>query len=73
MLLLGNERQGTPMKYIEVKKKTICHVYFFKMMDSFIEIPQYGIVRSLNVHISAVICIWECVKQKKGLKSEEEK
>lgn len=37
------------------------------MMDAFIEIPQYGIVRSLNVHISAVICIWECVKQKKGL------
>jgi len=36
-------------------------------MDAFIEIPQYGIVRSLNVHISAVICIWECVKQKKGL------
>ena len=47
------------------------------MMDAFIEIPQYGIVRSLNVHISAVICIWECVKQKKGLtnnggKGEEE-
>ena len=42
-------------------------------MDAFIEIPQYGIVRSLNVHISAVICIWECVKQKKGLTTGNEK
>jgi hypothetical protein len=42
------------------------------MLDAFIEIPQYGKIRSLNVHISAVICIWECVKQKKGLKSIEE-
>ena len=34
-------------------------------MDEFIEIPQFGQIRSLNVHISAVICIWECIKQKK--------
>lgn len=42
-----------------------------KMLDAFIEIPQYGKIRSLNVHISAVICIWECVKQKKGLTADK--
>lgn len=34
-------------------------------MDEFIEIPQFGRIRSLNVHISAVISVWECVKQKR--------
>jgi len=52
ILLLGNESLGTPVEYIQV-------------MDEFIEIPQFGQIRSLNVHISAVICIWECIKQKK--------
>jgi len=44
ILLLGNESLGTPVEYIQV-------------MDEFIEIPQFGQIRSLNVHISAVICI----------------
>jgi len=52
ILLLGNESLGTPVEYIQV-------------MDEFIEIPQFGQIRSLNVHISAVICVWEYIKQKK--------
>ena len=32
-------------------------------MDVCVEIPQFGVIRSLNVHISAVICVWQYVKQ----------
>ncbi|KAL4503236.1 hypothetical protein ABPG72_000842 [Tetrahymena utriculariae] len=51
ILLLGREKTGIPLEYIEI-------------LDECVEIPQFGQVRSLNVHISAVICIWEFVKQK---------
>ena len=50
VLLLGNEKEGMPIKYIQ-------------LMDACIEIPQYGMVRSLNVHVSGAICIWEYTKQ----------
>ncbi|EGR29953.1 hypothetical protein IMG5_145440 [Ichthyophthirius multifiliis] len=46
ILLLGKEKTGIPPEYIEI-------------LDMCIEIPQFGQIRSLNVHISAVICIWE--------------
>ena len=39
-------------------------IFIKKILDFCIEIPQFGTIRSLNVHISAVICIWEYVKQK---------
>lgn len=51
VLLLGKERTGVPIEFIEV-------------LDSCVEIPQFGTIRSLNVHISAVICVWEYVRQK---------
>ena len=50
LLLLGNEATGVPNKYL-------------KQADLCIEIPQYGVVRSLNVHTSASIIMWEYVKQ----------
>ena len=28
-----------------------------------VEIPQLGLVRSLNVHTAASVCIWEYTKQ----------
>lgn len=31
--------------------------------DICVEIPQLGIIRSLNVHVSGAICIWEYTKQ----------
>lgn len=40
------------------------YILLFKILDFCVEIPQFGTIRSLNVHISAVICIWEYVKQK---------
>lgn len=49
MLVLGREKVGIPVELID-------------LLDYCVEIPQFGKVRSLNVHISAVICIWEYVK-----------
>ena len=33
------------------------------MLDLCVEIPQLGVIRSLNVHVSAAIAIWEYSKQ----------
>ena len=45
-----NEREGIPVELIH-------HV------DDCVEIPQLGVVRSLNVHVSGAIVIWEYMKQ----------
>ncbi|KAI9494149.1 hypothetical protein BDB00DRAFT_928434 [Zychaea mexicana] len=50
VLLLGKERQGVPANLLQ-------------MLDQTIEIPQQGITRSLNVHVSGAICIYEYAKQ----------
>lgn len=50
VLLLGEEKKGIPISYL-------------KLLDECIEIPQLGIVRSLNVHVSGAICLWEYTKQ----------
>lgn len=52
VLLLGKEKEGIPIEYLQ-------------MVDQCIEIPQYGIIRSLNVHVSGAIAIWEYTKQQK--------
>eukprot|EP00742_Colponemidia_sp_Colp-10_P012885 GILJ01014505.1.p1 GENE.GILJ01014505.1~~GILJ01014505.1.p1 ORF type:complete len:1557 (+),score=304.04 GILJ01014505.1:174-4673(+) len=51
VLLLGREREGIPVEFIQ-------------MLDDCIEIPQLGMVRSLNVHVSGAICIWEYTRQR---------
>ncbi|CAG0895059.1 unnamed protein product [Darwinula stevensoni] len=50
LLLLGNEREGIPMELLN-------------MMDTCVEIPQVGVIRSLNVHVSGALLIWEYAKQ----------
>lgn len=50
VLLLGDEKQGIPANLLQ-------------MLDQTIEIPQQGITRSLNVHVSGAICIYEYTKQ----------
>ena len=50
-MLLGNERIGAPARLL-------------KKADFLVEIPQVGKIRSLNVHVSMVICFWEYLKQK---------
>lgn len=33
------------------------------MLDVCVEIPQQGVIRSLNVHVSAALLIWEYTRQ----------
>ena len=33
------------------------------LMDECVEAPQYGVIRSLNVHVAGAIAIWEYTKQ----------
>ncbi|KAI9221624.1 putative trna ribose methyltransferase, partial [Blastocladiella britannica] len=49
ILLLGKEREGIPADLLAAGD----------IVDLCIEIPQLGVTRSLNVHNSAVILIWE--------------
>jgi len=51
VLVLGKEKEGIPIQFLSA-------------VDQCIEIPQLGIIRSLNVHVSGAICLWEFTKQK---------
>ncbi|KAG5266487.1 hypothetical protein AALO_G00232640 [Alosa alosa] len=50
LLLLGNEREGIPANLLQ-------------LLDVCVEIPQRGITRSLNVHVSAALLVWEYTRQ----------
>ncbi|EDW43169.1 GM26423, partial [Drosophila sechellia] len=50
ILLLGHEKHGIPANLIG-------------FLDYAVEIPQYGLVRSLNVHVAGSLFIWEYCKQ----------
>ena len=49
VIVLGNEKEGIPQDIIN-------------LIDNCIIIPQYGNIRSLNVHVSAAIMLWECIQ-----------
>jgi len=53
VLLLGKEKEGIPVDLLQA-------------VDQCIEIPQFGMIRSLNVHVSGAICIWEFTKKWKS-------
>lgn len=50
LIVLGKEKEGIPVELLQE-------------MDLCIEIPQYGLTRSLNVHVSAALVIWEATKR----------
>ena len=50
LLLLGNERAGLP-------------THLIRQLDICVEIPQCGLTRSLNVHVSGALSIYEYAKQ----------
>lgn len=52
VLVLGREKEGIPADIIHV-------------LDACVEIPQLGVVRSLNVHVSGAIAIWEYTRQQR--------
>ena len=49
-LFISNEREGIPANLIQ-------------QLDVCVEIPQQGIIRSLNVHVSGALLIWEYTRQ----------
>lgn len=51
VLLLGKEREGIPVQFLQA-------------VDQCVEIPQLGIIRSLNVHVSGALAIWEFTRQR---------
>ncbi|KNE65793.1 hypothetical protein AMAG_09769 [Allomyces macrogynus ATCC 38327] len=53
ILLLGKEKEGVPADLLAAGD----------IVDLCIEIPQLGLTRSLNVHNSAAILIWEYVRR----------
>ncbi|GJP36161.1 hypothetical protein CLOM_g20680 [Closterium sp. NIES-68] len=50
VLLLGREKEGVPADLI-------------RLLDVCVEIPQLGLIRSLNVHVSAAIATWEYTRR----------
>ncbi|CAG5120656.1 unnamed protein product, partial [Candidula unifasciata] len=50
LLLLGNEKEGIPVELIQ-------------LLDVCVEIPQLGVIRSLNVHVCGALLIWEYTRQ----------
>jgi len=50
-ILVGKEREGVPVEILN-------HV------DECIEIPQHGLIRSFNVHVTGSIVLWEYVRQR---------
>lgn len=50
VILLGAEKEGVPVDLLN-------------LVDQCVEIPQLGIIRSLNVHVSASILLWEYTRQ----------
>lgn len=50
VLLLGREREGIPMQILQ-------------LLDHAVEIPQLGLIRSLNVHVSGAITLYEYSNQ----------
>ncbi|XP_060803871.1 probable methyltransferase TARBP1 isoform X2 [Amyelois transitella] len=50
VLLLGHEKEGVPCDLLP-------------LMERCVEVPQRGVVRSLNVHVTAAIFVWEYTRQ----------
>lgn len=51
VLVLGKEKEGMPAQVIQE-------------LDVVVEIPQLGIIRSLNVHVSGALLVWEYTRQR---------
>lgn len=51
-LVLGNEKEGVPAEILH-------------LVDDCIEIPQFGMIQSLNVHVSGSLVLWEARKQER--------
>ena len=46
VLLLGDEQRGIPVDLLP-------------LVDQCVEVPQFGVTRSLNVHVTGALAIWQ--------------
>lgn len=53
-----NEKEGIPPDMLQ-------------QLDVCVEIPQQGIIRSLNVHVSGALLVWEYTRQQMELSDAE--
>ena len=60
VLLLGKEKEGIPVQFLQA-------------VDKCVEIPQFGMIRSLNVHVSGAITIWELTRKTRLAALEEQR
>lgn len=56
--LARNEKEGIPPDMLQ-------------QLDVCVEIPQQGIIRSLNVHVSGALLVWEYTRQQMELSDAE--
>jgi tRNA G18 (ribose-2'-O)-methylase SpoU len=49
-ILFSNEKEGIPADLLP-------------FLDVCVEIPQQGVVRSLNVHVTGALFVWEYMRQ----------
>jgi tRNA guanosine-2'-O-methyltransferase len=50
MLVLGDEKLGIPVTILQ-------------QIDVCLQIPQSGVLRSLNCHVSGALAVWEYTRQ----------
>ena len=53
VLVIGSESHGIPP-------------HLLAELDACVEIPQVGVLRSLNVHVSTALTIWEHSRQSRA-------
>ena len=66
LLLLGKEREGVPVELLNKVRLFRIHNpqnSLPSQVDDCVEIPQSGLVRSFNVHVTGAVVLWEAVKQ----------
>ena len=66
VLLLGSESHGIPADLIAVWRRSPCAPSTpWQELDACVEIPQLGVIRSLNVHVSGALFLWEFTRQQR--------
>ena len=78
IVVLGNEKEGLPVELLQVgltghrfffepiqslPNNKPHYSFLSQMMDYCVEIPQVGIIKSLNVHVSGALIAFEYLKQ----------
>lgn len=58
VLVLGRELDGIPAALLD-------------MLDACVEIPQAGMLRSLNVHVAGAVTLYEYVRQARGAAAQD--